>query len=103
MENPNDPLVNFTAESLDKNIIEAGFSDSLVNVQNVDSRYIPEREGIKNWFISPPAPDQKTMKQRFLDYFEEKKVDNFILEVQEALSGKEILVSAKTALIKAIK
>ena len=45
----------------------------------------------------------KTMKQRFLDYFEEKKVDNFILEVQEALSGKEILVSAKTALIKAIK
>ena len=43
------------------------------------------------------------MKQRFLDYFEEKKVDNFIKEVQIALSDKEITVSSNTALIKARK
>ena len=43
------------------------------------------------------------MKERFLNYFEEKKVDNFIKEVQDALSNKEIKISSNTALIKAIK
>ena len=43
------------------------------------------------------------MKDRFLDYFDEKKVDNYILEVQEALSGKEININSKTAHIKAGK
>ena len=103
MENPDDPLVNFTAESLDKNMIEAGFSDVIVDVQAVASKYVPTKEGIVNWFIQPPAPDQKTMKERFLEYFEEKKVDNFISEVQMALSNKEIKVSSNTALIKAMK
>lgn len=103
MENPNDPLVNFSAQSLDKNLTEAGFGDVLVNVQVVASKYTPSKEAIINWFIAPPAPDQKTMKQRFLEYFNEKKVDNFILEVQNALGDKEISVSSNTALIKAIK
>ena len=103
MENPNDPLVNFNAQSLDKNLTEAGFSDVLVNVQAVASKYVPSKDAIINWFIAPPAPDQKTMKQRFLEYFEENKVDNFIEEVQNALGDREIIVSSNTALIKAIK
>ena len=103
MENPNDPLVNFNAQSLDKNLIEAGFSDVTINVQAVASKYTPSKEAIINWFIAPPAPDQKTMKERFLEYFDEKKVDNFIREVQNALGDKEINVSSNTALIKAIK
>ncbi len=103
MENPFDSLVNFSAQSLDKNMQQAGFSDVLVNVQAVKSNYVPSKEGILNWFIAPPAPEKKTMKERFLEYFDEKKVDNFILEVQEALSDKEISVSSNTALIKAIK
>ena len=103
MENPNDPLVNFNAQSLDKNLIDAGFNDVIVNVQAVASKYTPSKEAIINWFIAPPAPDQKTMKQRFLEYFEESKVDNFIQEVQNALGDKEISVSSNTALIKAVK
>ncbi|MBQ8634666.1 methyltransferase domain-containing protein [bacterium] len=103
MENENDPLVNFNAESLDKNMIEAGFSDVKVEVQVVASKYAPSKNAILSWFIAPPAPDQKTMKERFLEYFEEKKVDNFISEVQNALADKEIKVSSNTALIKAIK
>lgn len=103
MENPSDPLVNFSAQSLDKNLQEAGFSDVLVSVNNVDSKYIAKKDMILNWFILPPSPDQKTMKQRFLEYFEEKKVDNFISEVVKNLDNKEIVVSAKTAIIKAVK
>ena len=103
MENPNDPLVNFNAFSLDKNLIEAGFSDVKVEVQVVASQYIPTKEAILNWFIAPPAPDQKTMKERFLEYFEENKVDNFIQEVQNTLGDNEVKISSNTALIKAIK
>ncbi len=103
MENPNDPLVNFTAESLDENLNNSGFSDVLINVIVTPSRYSPNSDTVKNWFINPPAPDQKTMKERFLDYFEEKKVDNFISEIQQALSGKEIEINSKIALIQALK
>ena len=103
MENPNDPLVNFNAQSLDKNLNDAGFSNVIVNVQAVTSKYTPSKEAVISWFSAPPAPDQKTMKQRFLEYFEEKKVDNFILEIQQALGDKEISVSSNTALIKAVK
>ena len=103
MENPNDPLVNFNAQSLDNDLTQAGFSEVLVNVQAVASKYTPSKDAIINWFIAPPAPDQKTMKERFLEYFDEKKVDNFIKEVQIALGDNEISVSSNTALIKAIK
>ena len=103
MENPDDPLVNFTAESLDENLNNSGFSNVLINVIVTPSRYSPNSDTVKNWFINPPAPDQKTMKERFLDYFEEKKVDNFISEIQHALSGKEIEINSKIALIQALK
>lgn len=103
MSNVNDSLVNFNAESLEKNLLEAGFCDVNVDVQIVASKYAPSKEAVMSWFTAPPAPDQKTMKERFLEYFDEKKVDNFISEVQQALSGKEIKISSNTALIKAIK
>jgi len=105
MENPQDPLVNFTLETLEENIKIAGFNldESKIQKKIVSSKYIPQKENIINWFISPPAPDQKSMKERFLDYFEEKKVDNFIEETKQALGGKLIEVNAITALIKAKK
>ena len=103
MTNKNDPLTNFSAESLDKDLENAGFSNVLVNVNIVQSKYVASSDAIKSWFTAPPGPGQKTMKERFLDYFEEKKVDNFISEVVLALSDKEVEINAKTALIKAIK
>lgn len=103
MSNPNDPLVNFSAQSLDDDLTQAGFSDVLVDVRITASKYIAKKENIINWFISPPAPNQKTVKERFLDYFDEKKVDNYINEVIEALGDKEVKVKAQTALIKAKK
>ena len=103
MENPLDPLVNFTAESLDENLNKSGFSEVLINVIVTPSIYTPNDETVRNWFTNPPAPDQKTMKERFLDYFDEKKVDNYIEEVQKALAGKQIEINSKIALIQALK
>ena len=103
MSNPDDPLVNFSAKSLDKDLYEAGFSDVLINVNPVQSKYVVSSDAIRSWFTAPPAPDQKTMKQRFLEYFDENKVDKFIEEVVLALSNQEVTITAKTALIKAQK
>lgn len=103
MENPSDPLVNFNAMTLENNLKEAGFSSFDVNIKITRSEYIAKKDAIRSWFITPPAPDQKTMKERFLAYFEEKKVDNFIDEVVLALSDTTVKINAKTAYIKAIK
>ena len=103
MTNKDDALVNFSAQSLDEDLQSAGFSNVLVNVNVVKSKYIALADTIKSWFNAPPGPNQKTVKERFLDYFEEKKVDNFINEVIDALSNKEVEISTKTALIKAKK
>lgn len=103
MESLDDPLVNFNFESLNENIKIAGFSDINLDLKVVSSKYIPQKEAIASWFTLPPSPGQKTMKDRFLAYFDEKKVDNYIEEIQQALSGREICVNTKTALIKAGK
>lgn len=103
MSRKDDCLVNFSANSLDENLNNAGFSDVLINVDEVKSSYIAKFDAIKSWFTTPPAPNQKTMKERYLEYFEEKKVDNFILEVQRELSDKQVEIISKTALIKATK
>lgn len=103
MTNKDDPLVNFSAESLDRDMQSVGFSDVLVNVNIAKSKYIALPDSIKSWLTLPPGPGQKTMKERFLEYFDEKKVDNYIEEVISALSNKEIEINTKTALIKAVK
>ena len=103
MTNPNDPLVNFSAESLDKDLEAAGFSNVAINVNIAQSKYIALSDTIKSWFITPPGPGQKSVKERFLLYFDEARVDNFIQEVVAALSNKEVEINTRTALIKAIK
>lgn len=103
MQNPNDPLVNFSAESLDKNLEEVGFSNVTVSVDVISSKYVASKEAIVSWFTTPPAPDQKTVKERFLAYFDEKKVNNYISEICLALDNKEVKINSKTAFIKAIK
>ncbi len=103
MTNKDDALVNFSAQSLDEDLQNAGFSDVLINVNVVDSKYVALKSTIQSWFTAPPGPGQKTVKERFLQYFDEKKVDNFIEEVIMALCDKEVKISTKTALIKAVK
>ena len=103
MTNKDDALVNFSAESLDKDMISAGFSDVLVNVNIAKSQYVALADTIKSWFTLPPGPGQKTVKERFLLYFDETRVDKYIEEVVSALSNKEVEINTKTALIKAIK
>ncbi len=103
MTDSNDPLVNFDAESIAKNLDIAGFSDGDVDVQDTPSSYVATRGAIEQWFNSAPSPDRPTSKERFLKYFSEDKVNNYILELQNALHNKMIRVTSKTIFIRATK
>ncbi len=103
MEDPEDALVNFNHETLTDDLQESGFIDVKVRIETVTSNYIVSKEGIEKWFLTPPGPNQKTMKQRFLEYFDEEEVDVYIKEVQKALNNKNVTINSKTAFIKAIK
>lgn len=103
MTSANDPLCNFDENSLAENIEKAGFSDGSVDLQVVASRYEVNKEMVKTWFTTPPAPDQLTMKERFLKYIDEAKVDKFIEDVQNDLDGKTVEIKSNTVFITVTK
>ncbi len=103
MTNANDPLTNFDENSLAKNLEEAGFKDAVIDVQSTGSTYIVQSAAVDSWFDAPPSPGATTMKEKFLLYFDENKVKEYIEQVKADLTGKEITVKANTVLIKAIK
>lgn len=103
MSDMNDPLVNFDAQSIANNLDLAGFSDGDVDVCDTPSTYIATKNSIKQWFMSAPSPDRPTSKERFLKYFDEEKVNNYIEEMQNALHNKMITVNSKTVFIRATK
>lgn len=103
MTNDLDPLTNFDENSLAKNLEDAGFKDAVIDVQTAASTYIVQPNTVESWFEAPPSPGTPSMKQKFLHYFDENKVNQYIQEVKNDLTGKEITVKANTVLIKAIK
>ncbi len=103
MSDMNDPLTNFDANSIALNLDKAGFTDGDIDVSDTPSTYVATSDAIIQWFNSAPSPDRPTSKERFLKYFDEAKVDNYIKEVQMALDNKEITVSSKTMVIRAKK
>lgn len=103
MTNPNDSLCNFDANTLAENLNNAGFSDGSIDIDEVKSTYTATSEMVEKWFVTPPAPDQPTMKERFMKYFPEEKVDKYIQDVKKDLDGKKITIVTKAAFIRAIK
>lgn len=103
MTNPLDPLCNFDENTLAQNFEKAGFSDGSVDLDTIPSTYRANADMIEKWFISPPAPDQLTMKQRFMKYFDEKLVDKYIEDVKQNLNEKEITVCANAVYVNIIK
>ncbi len=103
MTNSNDPITNFDANSIAQNMEIAGFKDGFVNVEPSASTYIVAPNTVSTWFNTPPSPGETTIKEKFLKYFDENKVDKFIQEVDKDLTGREITVTTNVAFIKGIK
>ena len=103
MSDSNDSLCNFDDLTIKQNLNNAGFSDASTLLHAIESKYIVTKEMVLPWFISPPSPDRPSMKERFLLFFDEKKIDNYISEIQNYLEGKEITIKTNSVLIHATK
>lgn len=98
-----DPLTNFDETTLSQDLDSAGFSNGIIDKQIVESNYIIKPNMVKSWLCTPPSPGTKTMKEKFLTYFDEPKVDNYISELQQALENKTVSIKSNVVYIKAIK
>ena len=103
MSSENDPLTNFDETTISNDLQEAGFKDGILDKQVVESNYIVQPNMVHSWLTIPPSPGAKTTKEKFLMYFEEPKVDNYISELQNALNNKNISIKSNVLYIKAIK
>lgn len=103
MENTMDSLFNFDDGTLKLNLEIAGFSEPIVHLQEVKSKYVVKANMVNEWFVNPPSPNQPSIKERFLQYFDEKTVNNYISDIQNYLTGKEISLKTNAVFIDAKK
>lgn len=103
MENPLDSLCNFDEKTIKTNLEIAGFTVPDVKLQEVRSQYVVQSNMVKEWFINPPSPDKPSTKQRFMGYFEEATVEQFMKQVEEYLTGRTILLKTNAVFINATK
>lgn len=103
MSDENDSLCNFDDLTLKNNLNKAGFSSASTMIHTIESKYIVTAEMVAPWFESPPSPDRPSMKERYMKFFDEKKVDKYISDIREHLTGKEISLKTNSVLIYAIK
>ena len=103
MEDMNDALCNFDENSLAANFEAAGFSDGTVDSDVIPSTYVVQGDMVNKWFTTPPSPDRPTTKERFLKYFDEETVSNYIDDVRKDLDGKQISVCTRSVYVNVIK
>ncbi len=98
-----DPLTNFDEITISKDLQDAGFIDGILDKQVVESNYVVQSGMVERWVSIPPSPGAKTTKEKFLMYFDEKKVNNYLKELQMALENKPVSIKSNVLFIKAIK
>lgn len=103
MTSEHDPLTNFDENSISKDLEEAGFSDGVIDKKVVESKYIVQKGMVTTWLTTPPSPNAKTMKEKLLLYFDERKVNNYISELQNALENNTVNIKSNVMFIKAKK
>lgn len=103
MSDMNDAMCNFDENSIAKNLEMAGFDDGTVDSDVIPSTYVANADMVDKWFTTPPSPDRPTMKERFLSYFDEETVNNYVEDVKKDLNGKEISVCSRSLYVNVIK
>ncbi len=103
MSDMNDAMCNFDENSIAKNLEMVGFDDGTVDSDVIPSTYVANADMVDKWFTTPPSPDRPTMKERFLSYFDEETVNNYVEDVKKDLNGKEISVCSRSLYVNVIK
>ena len=98
-----DPLTNFDENTLMNDFRHAGFSDINLELAAEQSTYTVLESMIDPWFNTPPSPGTTTMKEKFMKYFDESNVNNYIQNIKADLSGKTITIKSHSAYITAHK
>ena len=99
----NDPLMNFDENSLKKDFEKAGFKNINIEIVVQYSTYPVSKEMIEPWLNTPPSPGKPTVKEKYLQYFSENEVNEFIERLKQDLDGKTITINSPTAYIYAEK
>lgn len=99
----NDPLMNFDEDSIKKDFETAGFKNIDIETVVQASTYRVSKEMIEPWFNTPPSPGNPTIKEKYLRYFSEEKVNNFIETMKLDLDGKTITINTPTIYVYAEK
>ena len=103
MTDKNNSLTNFDNFTLENNFKVAGFSDIKITLQDVISKYVVTEGMVDKWFESVQSPNHRCMRDNFLKFFNEEKVDNYIRQVEKSLLGKELTTCVKVAWIRVQK
>ncbi len=98
-----DPILNFDDSTLEKDFEAAGFKDIDINISVTSSTYTVIPEMIDPWFDTPPSPGNPTLRQRFCQFLPQKEVNEFVENLREHLSGREITINSPVAYIYAKK
>lgn len=103
MSDKNNSLTNFNAESLKENFNNAGFKNTEITVQDCISSYTVQKGMVEKWFNAQQAPNQPSMKDRFLKHFDASTVQQYMTELENALINKQLDTKVQVMWIKAIK
>lgn len=103
MTNPNEPLTNFDESSLKENFESAGFKNIDIDLCVEKSTYPIKAANIDLWFNTPPSPNSLSLKQRFLQYIEEKEVNEYMSVLKRELDNKIVTIKSNSVYISAEK
>lgn len=93
MTDEQSPLTNFNENTLKNDMISAGFKNINFEINEEKSIYTAKAEMIEPWFNTPTSPGSPTLKEKFLKYFDENTINNYIEIIKKDLDGKEITVN----------
>ncbi len=103
MTDATDSLCNFDENTIAENLDKAGFSDGQIDLNNVESSYVVSAPMVDQWFDNPPAPDRPTTRERYLKYFSPEDVNNYISDLKNDLTGRQITVVTRAIYANAVK
>jgi len=98
-----DPLMNFDEKTLKNNFEQAGFKNIDIEIKVQSSIYKVFREMIDPWLNTPPSPGKPTVKEKYLQYFSEQEIEEFIEILKNDLHERIITINSPTAYISAEK
>lgn len=96
-------LFNFDYGDLEKLFNNAGFTEVDIKEIMLPLNLVVTDDLVDSWFLSIPAPDKSSLKDRFLKYVDSVKFDNYINEIKTSLRGKTLNIDSAFALINAKK